>query len=53
MASYFIGSMIQTYDTCEIDTLREKFAQTDGTLASLFKTVVIADLFRARSGGKK
>ncbi len=53
MASYFIGSMIQTYDTCEIDTLREKFAQTDGTLTSLFKTVVVADLFRARSGGKK
>jgi len=53
MASYFIGSMIQTYDTCEIDRLREQFAQTDGTLASLFKTVVIADLFRARSGGTK
>jgi len=50
MASYLIGSMIHTYNTCEIETLRQNFAQTDGTLASLFKTILIADIFRARSG---
>lgn len=53
MASYLIGSMIQTYDTCEIGTLRDQFAQTDGTLASLFKTLVVADVFRERTGGTK
>ena len=53
MASYLLGSMIQTYDTCEIDTLRNQFAQTDGTLASLFKTIVVADFVRARTGGTK
>jgi hypothetical protein len=53
MSSYLIGSMIQIYDTCEIDRLRDQFAQTDGTLAALFKTIVIADVFRARAGGMK
>jgi Protein of unknown function (DUF1592)/Protein of unknown function (DUF1588)/Protein of unknown function (DUF1595)/Protein of unknown function (DUF1585) len=53
MSSYLIGTMIQTYDTCEVDTLRQAFDQTDGTLASLFKTVVVAEFVRARAGGTK
>jgi hypothetical protein len=53
MASYFIGSMINTYDTCEVETIRQAFAQSDGTLASLFRTVVVADFVRARAGGTK
>jgi len=53
MSSYLIGSMIQQYDTCEIETLRKAFAQTDGSLASLFRTVVVADFARARAGGSK
>jgi Protein of unknown function (DUF1592)/Protein of unknown function (DUF1588)/Protein of unknown function (DUF1595)/Protein of unknown function (DUF1585) len=53
MSSYLIGSMIQKYDTCEIATLRQAFAQTDGTLASLFRTVVVADFARTRAGGTK
>jgi hypothetical protein len=53
MASYLIGSMIQTYDTCEIETIRSEFDKTDGTLASLFRTVVVADFTRVRAGGTK
>jgi len=53
MTSYLIGSMIQKYDTCEVETIRSEFAKTDGTLASLFKTVVVADFVRARAGGAK
>jgi hypothetical protein len=53
MASYTIGSMISKYDTCEVDTIRKAFEQSDGTLASLFRTVVVADFVRARAGGTK
>jgi len=53
MASYLIGSMITKYDTCEVETIRKTFAQTDGSLASLFRTVVVADFVRARAGGTK
>ncbi|MEO8979134.1 MAG: DUF1592 domain-containing protein [Polyangiaceae bacterium] len=53
MSSYLIGSMIETFDTCEVDAVRKQFAQTDGSLASLFKTVVVADFVRARAGGTK
>ncbi|HEX3853046.1 MAG TPA: DUF1588 domain-containing protein [Polyangiaceae bacterium] len=53
MSSYLLGSMIQTYDTCEVDALRKTFDQSDGTLASLFRTVVIANFVRARAGGTK
>jgi Protein of unknown function (DUF1592)/Protein of unknown function (DUF1588)/Protein of unknown function (DUF1595)/Protein of unknown function (DUF1585) len=53
MSSYLIGSMIQKYDTCEVATLRQAFAQTDGTLASLFRTVIVADFARTRAGGTK
>jgi hypothetical protein len=53
MSSYFIGTMINTYDTCEVETIRQAFAQSDGTLASLFRTVVVADFVRARAGGTK
>jgi len=51
MTSYLIGTMIQKYDTCEVDSIRSEFQKTDGTLASLFKTVVVADFVRARAGG--
>ena len=53
LASYLIGSMIQHYDTCEIDALRSQFDATDGTLASLLRIVVVADFVRARAGGSK
>ncbi len=53
MASYFIGSMIQKYDTCELQTIRTALDKTDGTLPSLFRTVVVADFVRARAGGSK
>jgi hypothetical protein len=50
MASYAIGEAIQTYDTCEVDTIR---TQSNGTIKSLFKTVAMADFLRARTGGTK
>ncbi|MEO8900383.1 MAG: DUF1592 domain-containing protein [Polyangiaceae bacterium] len=53
MSSYLIGTMIQTYNTCEIEALRSQFDKTDGTLASLFRTVVVADFGRSRAGGTK
>ncbi|MEP7052038.1 MAG: DUF1592 domain-containing protein [Pseudomonadota bacterium] len=53
MSSYLIGSMIQTYNTCEIEAIRQSFAKTDGSLASLFRTVIVADFVRARAGGTK
>ncbi len=53
MSSYLIGSMIDKYDTCEVETLRQAFAKTDGSLASLFRIVVLADFVRARAGGQK
>jgi hypothetical protein len=53
MSSYLIGSMIQIYDTCEVETIRKAFDQTDGSLASLFRTVIVADFVRARAGGTK
>jgi len=53
MASYLIGSMIQKYDTCEVETIRTAFDQSDGTLASLFRSVIVADFVRARAGGTK
>ena len=50
MASYAIGDMIRTYDTCELNDLR---AKTDGTITSLFKGVATARFLRARTGGIK
>jgi hypothetical protein len=53
MASYLIGTMIQAYDTCEIQAIRSKFDKSDGTISSLFREVVLADFVRARAGGMK
>jgi len=53
MSSYLIGSMIQSYNTCEVEAIRQSFAKTDGSLASLFRTVVVADFVRTRAGGSK
>jgi hypothetical protein len=50
IASYAIGSMIRTYDTCEVERLR---TQVDGTVASLFRQVALANFTRARAGGAK
>ena len=50
MASYAIGNMIRTYNTCEVNDLR---AQADGTIGSLFKQVALASFLRARAGGTK
>jgi hypothetical protein len=50
VTSYAMGQMIRTYNTCEVNDLRGK---TDGTIASLFKQVAMADLLRARKGGAK
>src|SRR6185369_11295792 len=45
IASYAIGSMIRTYNTCEVNDIRTK---TDGTITSLFKQVALANIVRAR-----
>jgi hypothetical protein len=50
VASYAIGSMIRTYNTCEVNDLR---AQTDGKIGTLFKQVAMANILRARKGGAK
>lgn len=50
MASYALGSMIRTFNTCEVNDIR---AQTDGTIGSLFKQVALASVMRARKGGAK
>jgi hypothetical protein len=50
IASYAIGDMIRTYDTCELDDVR---SQTNGTIVSLFKNVAMANFLRARTGGTK
>ena len=50
MTNYGMGSTIQTYDTCELNTIR---AQTDGTIKSLFRNVLLASFMRARTGGTK
>jgi len=50
MASYAMGTMIRTYNTCEVQDLR---AQTDGTVTSLFRQVALAKFVRARTGGAK
>jgi hypothetical protein len=50
VASYAVGDMIRTYNTCELNDLR---AQTNGTITSLFKAVAMANFLRARTGGTK
>jgi hypothetical protein len=50
VASYALGDMIRTYDTCELDAIR---SQTNGTVGSLFKNVALAGFLRARAGGSK
>ena len=50
VASYAIGSTIPLYDTCEIDALR---SQTDGTVKSLVKNILMASFVRTRAGGTK
>ncbi|HVV17691.1 MAG TPA: DUF1592 domain-containing protein [Polyangia bacterium] len=48
MTNYSMGTEIQKYNTCEINAIR---AQTDGTIKSLFKNVLLASFMRARTGG--
>jgi hypothetical protein len=43
-----IGSRIYTYDTCELGPIR---AAADGTIKSLFITLLSPDFMRARAGG--
>jgi len=50
VASYAIGQMIRTYNTCEVNDLR---TQTDGKIGTLFKQVAMANILRARKGGAK
>jgi hypothetical protein len=50
VASYAIGDMIRTYNTCELNDVR---SQTNGTITSLFKTIATANFLRARTGGMK
>jgi len=50
IASYAIGSMIRTYDTCEVQDLRSR---VDGTITSLLRQVALANFARARAGGMK
>lgn len=51
MLSYTLGNMIRTYNTCEVQTLRTQFDQSDGTMSSLFNQLVAANFVRARAGG--
>jgi len=53
VASYAIGNMVRHYDTCELNALREEFDQSDGSVATLFSQVALADFVRARAGGTK
>jgi len=50
ITSYALGSMIRTFNTCEVNDIRTK---TDGTITSLFKQVALANILRARKGGAK
>jgi hypothetical protein len=50
VASYAIGSMLRTYNTCELNEIRAH-VQTDGTIKSLFRQVALANFLRARTGG--
>ena len=50
IASYAPGTMIRTFNTCEVNDIRTK---TDGTITSLFKQVALANILRARKGGAK
>jgi hypothetical protein len=50
MSNYTMGAEVQKYNTCEINTIR---SQTDGTVKSLFKNVLLASFMRARTGGTK
>ena len=50
IASYALGQMIETYNTCELNDIR---SHTDGTIASLFKSVATAGFLRTRAGGTK
>jgi Protein of unknown function (DUF1592)/Protein of unknown function (DUF1588)/Protein of unknown function (DUF1595) len=50
IASYALGNMIRTYNTCELADLR---TQSDGTITSMFKLVAMADILRKRAGGAK
>jgi hypothetical protein len=52
VASYAIGNMIRTYNSCELNQLRAQI-RTDGTISSLFRGVALANFARARAGGTK
>jgi hypothetical protein len=43
--------MIRVYNTCELETLRADFDQSDGSISSLLSRVAMAPFVRARSGG--
>jgi hypothetical protein len=46
IASYVVGTMIDTYDTCELQAIRGRVA--GGTLGSIFREVLLADFARTR-----
>jgi hypothetical protein len=45
--------MVRHFDTCELNTLRTQFDQSDGSVSALFSQVALADFVRARAGGTK
>jgi hypothetical protein len=51
MASYATGAVIRTYNTCELNDLRAKLDQSNGTVTSLFSQLAAASFVRARAGG--
>jgi hypothetical protein len=51
MTSYAIGNVIKVYNTCELQTIRADFDQSDGTIKSLLSRVAMAPFVRARAGG--
>jgi len=51
ISSYIIGRMIRDSSTCEVEAIQKSFAQTDGTMTSLFRAVALAQFTRQRAGG--
>ena len=51
MASYNLGRVIHSRETCEINALDGQFEKTDLSVGSLFKQIATASFMTARAGG--
>ncbi len=50
IASYARGRMIRDSATCEVHAVRSAFAHGDGSIRELFRSVMVADVMRKRTG---